>query len=66
LKSSGHGTIFKAEVKGSGFGVQLSELLNLEPLNLYRFDPSTLNGEWGTFEPISLQSFNPERGTMNL
>ncbi|MGB5619158.1 MAG: hypothetical protein WBM78_20130, partial [Desulfobacterales bacterium] len=43
-----------------GFGVQLSELPNLEPLNLNRFNPSTLNGERGTFEPKSL---NVELGT---
>ena len=39
---------------------------NGEPLNLYRFNPLTLNGQRWTFEPISLQSFNPERTTVNL
>ena len=30
------------------------------------YNPSILNGERWTFKPISLQSFNPERGTVNL
>jgi hypothetical protein len=44
-------------VLGSAFWVQRSKK---------DFNPSTLNGERRTFEAISLQSFNPERGTVNL
>jgi hypothetical protein len=43
--------------KGSGFWVQRSKK---------DFNPSTLNGERRTFEPISLQSFNLEREAENL
>jgi hypothetical protein len=63
-------------VSGSGFKVYTSVqrgtlilqpgTLNGEPLNRYRFNLSNLNVEQGTFEPIPLQSFKPERGTGNL